>query len=516
VGESMGVWLIPLQVPSGCRKQYGLDRLSAASRYFLCRFIKDYEESKESKESMRQMAAYARDFYQSERSVRRAVDELVRSGILLEKRSANGPGRPSLRLSVSCGFWDVLVAQLADHAFLHKEKIEHVFMGEFPSNRGTRKTRLTPENRTLLAVLLLNADKSGAAQIGMGKLGRMTGLSDDQLKSQFTKLAAEGYLRGRVSGFSGKCLFGRVAGYVFLNLRHMDLGGFGDQITIIQCSPGLGQATELYREAKAVHFDLKRYRDSSSGLGGYPPCHYPGIQNAIRFETQWTDDCFWHETDFSYQGDCEASEVLPKLQLDRHFQEKQLSLAASYLQMRINHYASMLLTNGERESTISLTHLKELEDSVRGELKPTEKSDVEVALRAFLTAVWQQVKYATGMIAQVKRQDQCLIDELERKEPEYLILPTEAVLRRQHALTLQISTKEGIGSGGGGCWVINMPGHDSKPDEGNDPWGGSKLSLQGGSGRKAIKYLSERSLSEEERISYGLRLRGHKYPTEKA
>jgi len=504
----MGIWLVPLQASSQesskFRKQYSLDRLSAATRYFLCRFLKGHGDEEE---ALRQKEDYSRDFYQSDRSVSRAIEELVGAGILLEKRTKSGVGRPSLRLSVSQDFLGELRASAADEDPLHELKIERVFTDGFPPRKGERRTRLSPANRVLLAVLLLSADKNGAVQIGMGKLGRVAGLSEDQLKSQFTKLAAEGYLRARVSGFSGRCLFGRVAGYVFLNLRHVDLGGGeGGQITIIQCFPGFGQAVELYRDSWDVHRDLRKYRNDSSLLADYPPSHYPAIKSAISFESRWNEGC-------RNQWDGKASKVLPKLQLDGYFQELQPSQAASYLQMRINHYASLLLTNGDFENTISDDYRVKLEDSIRGELVSPERSGVEPALKAFLTAVWQQVKSARGMIDLVKGVDRCLVSELEEKGAEYLILPMEAVLGRQHALTLQISTKEKIGPGDGSCWVIDMPGHDSQPDVVNASEDVTTSFPKRAPRHIVNRYPSEKDLSEEEQISYGLRLRGHKYPT---
>jgi len=133
----MGIWLIPLQASSQesskFRKQYSLDRLSAATRYFLCRFLKDHGGEEE---ALRKKEDYSRDFYQSDRSVSRAIEELVGAGILLEKRAKSGVGRPSLRLSVSPDFLRALRTEAADKGPLHELKIERVFTDGFPPSKG--------------------------------------------------------------------------------------------------------------------------------------------------------------------------------------------------------------------------------------------------------------------------------------------------------------------------------------------------------------------------------------------
>ena len=118
------------------------------------------------------------------------------------------------------------------------------------------------------------------------------------------------------------------------------------------------------------------------------------------------------------------------------------------------------------------------------------------------------------MIDLVRGVDRCLVSELGEKGAEYLILPMEAVLGRQHALTLQISTKDKIGAGEGSCWVIDMPGHDSQPDAVNASEDVTTSFPKRAPRHVVNRYPSEQDLSEEEQIRYGLRLRGHKYPTE--
>ncbi len=95
---------------------------------------------------------------------------------------------------------------------------------------AARKHRLTPANRWLIAVLLAHAETPGRVSgLSYTRLGRLTGMSRNQLQSQLAKLRELGILAHQQPGRLGRFL-GSPMTSIFLFDLHHPLFGLNDRV----------------------------------------------------------------------------------------------------------------------------------------------------------------------------------------------------------------------------------------------------------------------------------------------
>lgn len=155
---------------------------------------------------------------------RRIREMLESSGVMVPRRIPKNRGRPLTAYRISDKLrYDLESLPITGNN--HHRKIEHVLGREGPttsSSRGEsskvgnanlllaakRKGRLTPSNRWLIAVLLALAEPSGRMSgASYSRLGKLSGMSRNQLQSQLAKLHDHGVLAyvqpGRLGNFCG-------------------------------------------------------------------------------------------------------------------------------------------------------------------------------------------------------------------------------------------------------------------------------------------------------------------------
>jgi DNA-binding Lrp family transcriptional regulator len=123
-------------------------------------------------------------------------------------------GRPTPEYIVS----DRLLSILSEHEIpmLHIGLVNELLDLRPPS---FHRTNLKLSNRLLLCVFLLHADQFGAVQdLGFATIAALTGMSNDQFKSQLDKLTRLGYIRIITPGVTSRHLFGSRASLYLLNV----------------------------------------------------------------------------------------------------------------------------------------------------------------------------------------------------------------------------------------------------------------------------------------------------------
>lgn len=87
------------------------------------------------------------------------------------------------------------------------------------TDKGARRQySYNAATRLLIATLYLHADQAGAINdLSLAKLCRLIGVSMDRLHSQFDIIRSLGFLLARVPGVTGKKLFGRSTGSIYVN-----------------------------------------------------------------------------------------------------------------------------------------------------------------------------------------------------------------------------------------------------------------------------------------------------------
>lgn len=214
--------------------------LSAEARVLLAAHACASKFARIGREELRILAA---GLCQTTPVTKRAVEELIGSGLWAEAPLKGGSGRPKvgyigsarLRGLVDGNVSYPLVA-LVDHvlqpsnqlASIHAvERIEAAPLSPLERKRQYRnqlREKAAGATRWLLAVLLAHADRWGIVNgLGNAKLAELTGLNQERLKAHLFKLRELGFISHQLPGFSGWPLLSKWGTVYFLNLYHPDL-----------------------------------------------------------------------------------------------------------------------------------------------------------------------------------------------------------------------------------------------------------------------------------------------------
>lgn len=91
-----------------------------------------------------------------------------------------------------------------------------------------RQHTFTMATRMLLATLYSRADSCGVViNLSLYRLSKLTGISEDRLDSQLKIIKNLGYMIDRISGLTGKCIFGRAASTFYMNISDDDCQSVG-------------------------------------------------------------------------------------------------------------------------------------------------------------------------------------------------------------------------------------------------------------------------------------------------
>jgi hypothetical protein len=207
-----------------------------------------------------------------------------------------------------------------NRVLLHEQLISELIEFDNP------EASLTNANKLFLSVLLAHADQSGTVRnIGTADLMALTGMSRDRVGYQIDSLKRQGYIRSSVSGVTIPSIFGAATGYIFLNLRHSNY----------KATPCGGGLVLLLAE---LEFGLQHFQEAKWICEVASACsRFDRITDAAARDMEWLADSFRY-------GD-ELEGVL------KFFNKITSTHEVKYLQIRLNDYASYLLSNfwGELE-----------------------------------------------------------------------------------------------------------------------------------------------------------------------
>lgn len=237
--------------------------LSPEAKILLAALLLRYSRGRFNSEDVRRLAS---GFGMSLLVSRRSLSELNLLRFLSQHQIAGAAGRPRTFYEVS----DHLMGLLGDSALSENElvplgalvddvlrpkgrfraleicKSETVRCESSVSGRAALKGLASASNCLLLAVLLCQSDAFGVVDsLGVAQLASMTGLSGSRVEAQLYKLNELGFIRCKISGFSGSQLLGRRTTVYFLNLHHPDLLDANFQgLTLVVSGDCPGQGSE--------------------------------------------------------------------------------------------------------------------------------------------------------------------------------------------------------------------------------------------------------------------------------
>lgn len=133
-------------------------------------------------------------------------------------------------------------------------------------------SRLLSDNKLMLGVLLANANDLGIVSgLGASELGRLTGMSDAQVRAQLRKLELLGHIASRVPGVACKSFFGVGRALIFLNLEHGRWEGLTRQVPQLvacgRCKPHeSSDVVELFELTESLRETEKTWQQASDDV----------------------------------------------------------------------------------------------------------------------------------------------------------------------------------------------------------------------------------------------------------
>ena len=150
---------------------------------------------------------------------------------------------------------------------------------------GGKIKKLRSSNRLFILILLLHADKMGrVSDLSMANISKMMGgISRDRYKSQLDILLTTKLVSYKVSGLTGKAMFGKIKGKIYLNYNHLLFTINPPSISLLTIEiahTNLGnsdsEATALlrYSQIYLTHINKKKMNNQFS----WPDCLQPCVQ----------------------------------------------------------------------------------------------------------------------------------------------------------------------------------------------------------------------------------------------
>lgn len=244
---------------------------------------------------------------------------------------------------------------------LHSHVIEQLLNINSKGDKKRGQT-LNTSNKLLLMVLLSFADACGVvSSLGASDLAKLTGMSKDRLGSQLSKLKMLGYIRLSVSGITDPKLFGLVKSIYVLNFKLLE-GDSGNTLILNNLSEKSGgvvrnfEAVRICSLASACQFleKLKQRHRYIDMMQSKPTISILHELNRLERLIAQANDSFPCDESF--------------LRIASYFCGSPVQGWLNFLQMKLEGYASYLLSNNWEQLSTIQNRFEKLEQLIQGEL----------------------------------------------------------------------------------------------------------------------------------------------------
>jgi hypothetical protein len=294
-----------------------LDDARPEARYFLTRFLQVYGPDEGIHADDRTLA---QELGLPEYEVSTATAYLEKRGLLTIKRRVDDKG---WRYNIyECKPVPELTSK--ELPVRHEAILEEILKPDTEQTLNARRHPISLTDRWLMAVLLAHADLGGAVRtLSIPRLSALTGIRERRLLIKLEALKRKEYIRSTVPDIKHHKIFGHSNGAIFLNLRH---AAFRDCV-----NPG---ATLVYSP-----------RDKTSYVEATEAHRIIELAKLIEEAQETNQRATIKKLTENMKT---AVDVLPPLEsleyIHEHFCQDTGSQAEEYLQMKLEEYASHLLS----------------------------------------------------------------------------------------------------------------------------------------------------------------------------
>ncbi len=423
-----GMWPLRLLIyRKGDPAEETLKGISGVSRLFLYCFVCRFGNGTASCS----FEEYAELFRLNSKHVGRAVQELGASGVVAISKEHGVDHRPKRLIQVDDDFAEALKGSFKNCPVEVEETlIRKVAFGCLCQEKGMK---LTPLNRLFLSVLLSHSSKVGrVVDLGHASLSKLTGFSVDQRRSQVSRLADLGFLRALVPGVTGRYLFGSAKSQYFLNMGHPAFGENSRSETLLVGRGFAGDEDWLGGQAEALFKGAREVNQLVPGIVKEEGRSDVALRKVVRFERQWgLKRAGLEQGGAGYQQLSDLTALFKDLPLEGYI---------SYLQAKINEYASELLSEFQDQDGLQLLEVAILA-KIGEELVIGNEPGAKAFKTAILTASQRQAERARLLLDGVKKELGLAEGAEKGGDTEFVILPMlESHPASGNMLTLCVSS----------------------------------------------------------------------------
>lgn len=280
-------------------------------KFFLIKLLQKFHIKDEIKVTVKLLQ---NEFGVTDRVITKSFKALTDAKVITHNNKYGGKGRPCNSYLFTGSFKSKLTQVDAIHQSIIEELLAPDSINKVKCNTlNLKKHPLGLSTRLVLIVMLYYADDNGVlSTLGVTELSKISGLSVNATRRNIVKLKKQQYIRCSVGGVSSSLLFNQANSHYHLNISQ-SIFSSGKKSAIISLQANFSSgAFGIFEYARQIINDKKKIKRTD-------------MFTTPQMEKGWPEDKF--------------SEIA------MFFNESRASRIADFLQLKMEFYASMLLSN---------------------------------------------------------------------------------------------------------------------------------------------------------------------------
>lgn len=378
--------------------------MDADVKYFLIKIVQHFEFNEEMNIPVNILRS---ELGVTDRLITKSFSKLVKNDILVKVNKYKGKGRPcnsyAFTEEFKNMFKDVEQPNCSNHLLIDELLLPDTGIVRQSNRLDEKRHPLGISTKLVLIILLYHASAEGIVdKLGMADIAKLSGLSINAAKESIQKLKRKKYIRCSVGGVSSALMFEKCKSHYHLNLsRNLFSNGRVSTIFVYH-SASLLEACNIFEYANRL-------------ITKHKPDYRHGLFKSPEMLKNWPEDRFSKIATF--------------------FSERKRSRVMDFLQLKIEFYASMLLskcwdnlTNKDIESEIIYLINRDIYKST---VKFGSNKEMEKLFCLFLyDVILMKAKNVKRTI--VKREKDCSLNKMK-----HIIIPQISFSRYSYALVIE-------------------------------------------------------------------------------
>lgn len=287
--------------------------LDADVKFFLIKLLQKFQLEDEIKVSVK---ALQNEFGITDRGITKSFKALTAVNILIQNNKYGGKGRPCNSYFFAKRFKNKVVEIDVQHQSFIEELLVPDSIKRVKCNKlSLKKHPLGISTRLLLIVMFFYADDKGIlSALGVTELSKITGLSIAAVRTNIIKLKKHQYIRCSVGGVTSSLLFNQANSHYHLNISASRFSSCKNSVITVDQVFIEPEAFSIFTYARQI----TKYKDKEKKTP-------KNMFSTPMMKKKWPEDKF--------------------SKIAKFFNETMASRVANFLQLKMEYYASSLLSD---------------------------------------------------------------------------------------------------------------------------------------------------------------------------